>query len=353
MAGMLFGYPFNEELYSYHYKEAPDPITTALLDSGAMVEDGEIASMVANGSDTYTVPFYDVLGGTPANYDGQTDIPIEETSGGFLQGVVWGRTQGWKARDFIYDFNRANPYALITAKHKGFWAKQRQDKMLLIATKGLFGIAKPTNDEDDPNGYIADWVDNHTLDITSTSTSVGASNKLDAGTVGDAGVKACGDRAAGAFGLTVMHSHVARNLAKLDKLEFRKYTDPAGIQSTVQLADIDGGGLVIVWDGVPHTAATSTTAATYTTLAFGNGFFRYAPANVDKPVEPTRNVITNGGEDVLVTRIRETILPNGFSYTKVAGDTPSPTDAQLGTPSRWTPVVDPKCIAATRIVSNG
>lgn len=353
MPGMLFGYPFNLELYDYHLREAPSPITTALLESGALVEDASIAQQVSNGSDVYTVPFYNALGGEPENYDGQTDVPIVETDGGFMQGVVWGRLQGWKARDFVFDYNRANPMAYIAAKQVHFWDQQRQAWMLNIAANGLFGIKAPTSEADDPNGFIKEWAENHTLDISTTSGTVGEGNKLGATTVGDAAVQACGDKAAGAFNLTVMHSKVARNLAALDKLEFRKYTDPSGLQSTVQLADIDGGGLVVVWDGVPHTAAASGKPATYHTYSFGAGFFRHADANCDHPVEPTRLPIANGGEDVLITRVRETIAPNGFTYTKAVGDGPSPTDAQLGDPARWAPVVSPKCIPAVCIVSNG
>ena len=37
MPGTIFGIPFDEELFLQMWGEAPDPVKTALLDSGVMV----------------------------------------------------------------------------------------------------------------------------------------------------------------------------------------------------------------------------------------------------------------------------------------------------------------------------
>lgn len=74
MAGTIFGIPFDEELFMQMWNEAPDPYLTAMIESGAVVEDPVIAERIANSGNFYTIPFYNTLDGEDQNYDGQTDI---------------------------------------------------------------------------------------------------------------------------------------------------------------------------------------------------------------------------------------------------------------------------------------
>lgn len=48
MAGTIFGIPFDEELFMQMWNEAPDPYLTAMIESGAVVEDPVIAERIAN-----------------------------------------------------------------------------------------------------------------------------------------------------------------------------------------------------------------------------------------------------------------------------------------------------------------
>ena len=92
----------------------------------------------------------------------------------------------------------------------------------------------------------------------------------------------------------------------------------------------------------------------YTTYLLGTGVLRTAPGRVDVPVEVTRDALKNGGQDTLVTRIRETIHPNGFSFTvPSSGWTESPTDAQLFNKSNWSREFDAKAIPMCKIITNG
>ena len=62
-----------------------------------------------------------------------------------------------------------------------------------------------------------------------------------------------------------------------------------------------------------------------------------------------------GGQDELITRIRETIHPNGFSFTipKSGVWTESPTDEQLFATANWSIKFDPKAIPIARLITNG
>ena len=336
MTATLFGFPFNEELFSYQWKNAPDPVGTALVNSGAVVQNGEIETQISQGSDTYTVPFYNVIGGEEQNYDGQTDIVPTETDGGYQSGVVYGRAKAWTARDFVGDFHKADPMAAIASQVQTYWSKQRQARIIGILG-GVFGITAG----DSADQFTKDWVANHSTAVTTSLTET---------SINDACVQACGDLATGNFGLAIMHSVVAKNLANKELLEYRKYTDPEGIQRQLNIADINGL-TVVISDQVPVTG--TTTNKKYTTYVLGNGAFQFATAAVQHPVETNRDPYKNGGQEALITRIRETLLPNGFSYTKATADGASPTNAQLFTSSKYTPIFDPKCIAMAQIVSAG
>ena len=337
---------FDPELFLLNWKNTEDLTLTALYDSGAVQENAEIAALIANGGDFYTIPFYDVLGGTPVNYDGATNITATEHSGIAQNGVVYGRANAWKARQFIRDFNSgADPMQSITAQVAKFWQKRRQ-AILLKILDGVFSVA-----DDDTDNWDA-W-QLHTTNLATTTTSAAAANRIAATTVGDAIQKAVGDNA-DAFGMAIMHSAVANALAKLDLLEYRKYTDANGIQRPLRIADINGMA-VIIDDGVPVNASSSASGEKeYTTYLFGSGAIQHANAPVSMPYEEKRDALVNGGEDYMITRVRETLHPNGFSFVlPSSGYTHSPTDEQLAAAANWRLVGDPKGIAMARIITNG
>lgn len=334
------GYPFDPELFLYNWKNEKDLTLTAMFESGAVQANGEIENLIANGSNLYTIPFYKTIGGEPDNYDGKTNITITEPEGGAQTGIVYGRAHGWSDKDFIRDFNSgADPMKQITSQVAKYWQKQRQ-AILIKILNGVFGVTGN-----------ADWA-LHTTNIAATGSNVAAENKLGATTVADAIQKAVGD-ASGEFGLAVMHSKVANGLAGLDLLEFRKYTDANGIQRNLNIADINGM-TVIVDDGVPTVdSGAAAGQKEYTTYLFGNGAIQFAKAGVETPVETSRNAKDNGGYNELITRIRETIHPNGFSFKIPSGMSASPTNDQLGATANWEIVGAPKGIAMARIISNG
>lgn len=335
------GYPFDAELFSYNWKNEPDLTLTAMYQSGAVQENGEIANLISTGGDYYTIPFYKLIGGEPVNYDGKTDIIPTEPGGATQSGIVFGRANAWKERDFIVDYNSgADPMRQITSQVAKYWMKQRQKWMLGIMN-GVFGVTG--------EGDFAGWAD-HTYDISATGTTVSEANKFSATTAAEAAQKASGDNS-GIYTMAFMHSRVAANLAGLKLMEFQKYTDANGITRPLQIGYINGM-LVIVDDGAPFTPA-DTAAEKYTTYLMGPGAIQHASAPVKVPVEIAREALIQGGYDVLVTRLRETMHPNGFSFTKPSGYEGSPKAEQLSDTANWEIVANPKSIAMARIITNG
>ena len=345
MPGTFLGYPFDEEIFLMNWRAAQDPTRTAMIDSGAVQRNAEIARMIANGSNLYTIPFYNVLGGDDDNYDGSTDMTVTDPTGGSQTGVVYGRMHAWRDKDFIRDFNSgANPMQQISSQVAKYWNKKRQNRLIGIMN-GIFGIT----------GNDAWSLHTTNIAFAATSGTAGEANMVGEASAAEAVQKAVGDNA-GIFSMAIMHSKVALNLAKQNLLQFRKYTDAAGIERTINIADWNGY-TVIIDDGVPvATNAKDTSAKDYTTYLFGTGAIQFAEAPVDTPVETSRTVLTNGGYNILATRLRETLHPNGFSYTlpKSGGvNVSSPSDAQLAATAQWSCVVDPKLIPIARIISNG
>lgn len=306
MASYL-NFPYDAEIFDYAWQHEPDVVLTNMIESGAVVRDGNIANLISNGSNFYTIPYYDVLGGDPVIYDGATDITTDETTGDSLSGAVYGRAKGWNVKSFIKDFNSgADPMQQVVQGVARYWAKQRQS-IFLKTLKGVFGVA----------AFASHSVDGGVINATS---------------VGDAIVAACGDNSDG-FSLAIMHSVIANKLANLQMLEYAKYTDDRGIEKRLPIGYINGM-TVIVNDGV-GTSGTGT-ATKYDTYILGEGSVGFASAPVDVPSEMTRDAAKNGGEDRLYTRIRETFLPYGFAFKSSAlTSNVGVTDTSIETSTNW------------------
>lgn len=301
MAGTNLGFPYDEELFDYSWKNAPDLVLTTMLTTGAVVRDAEIERLISTGSNLFTVPFYNVLGGDEDVYNGVNDFTSTTLDGGAMSGVVYGRMKKWYVKSFIKDFNSgADPMQQVVNGVANYWNKKRQERLIDILG-AIFGITD------------TDFA-THTTDIASSSTTVADTNKMGATTLSDAMVKALGDNQ-GQFSLAIMHSKVANDLANLQLLEYSKYTDASGITRNLPLATVNGV-TVVVNDNVPVADATSSVAKKYTTFVLGNGCIRYAQAPVDKPSEFDRDPNKNGGQDMIYTRLREVLHPYGFSFKR-------------------------------------
>jgi hypothetical protein len=452
MAGTNLSFPFDAEIFNYSWKNTPDLILTTMLESGAVVADGEIAKLIANGSNFFTTPYYDVLAGTEDVYNGVSNFTGAGLTGGVYAGCVYGRMSKWSIKSFIKDFNSgADPMAQIVSGVANFWIKARQTRMISIL-QGIFGI---TGDADwdlhktdiSHDGYAQSEIftvltsGSATGSLTVTVTSAGMTgspkvvtvavlntdttvesiaakirtaltndanvgakfdvsgatgtviltakviaafdstlamvfaagtsgatasastdntvhtttvvdaNKIGVTSINDACVKANGDNA-GEYSLAIMHSVVANRLANLQLLEYSKYTDAAGITRNLPIGTINGK-TVIVNDSVPTAVSPIEGQVEYTTYVLGNGCIRYAPAPVDVPSELDRDPNTNGGIDMIYTRIRECLTAYGFSFKgDVATDVGIP-DAVLVASASYERKMPAKSIFMARLVTNG
>ena len=61
MPGKYLDFPFDDELFLMRWQAAQDPTLTAMITSGAVQQNSEIANMISNGSNLYTIPFLSLI----------------------------------------------------------------------------------------------------------------------------------------------------------------------------------------------------------------------------------------------------------------------------------------------------
>lgn len=332
---------FNSEVFGKYLETVPRVKQNALLKAGVLRPRNELKAMLADqtGGNFISVPMTGRIGGTALNYDGATNITATSLET-FLQSmIVVGRAKAWEEKDFSFDITGHDFMADIAAQVGEYWDDVDQATLLSIL-KGMFGVT--TNS----------FASAHTLDITSATVK----------TVGAGTLNSAVQHAAGAnkdiFTVAIMHSVVATNLENQQLLEYWKYTDANGMQRPTNMASWNGR-TVLVDDDVP--VDTSGTNPVYTTYILGAGAFDYCDCGAKVPSETYRDPTTVGGKDMLITRQRKLFAPKGFSFVQPSTPIVSPTDAQLETTARWTPVKDTagtgyfdnKAMPFARILSEG
>ena len=336
---------FNEEVFETYRKTLPSTKENSLIKNALFTVVNKYKSKMSEQSGGYAVvePIKGRIGGTPVNYDGNTDIPKGAERDTFYQRkICYGRAQSWGEYDFASDITGAN-FKAEAQEVNEYWDEQRQSTVLAIL-EGIFGMT---------GGVDGQFVSKHTYDITAS-----ASPNLGADSLNRAAQKALGDKKA-KFDVIFMHSAVSTNLEGLNLIDFLKYTDEAGIQRDLTIGTFNGK-LVVVDDEMPVT--TDSTGDIYTSYVFQKGFFEYENIGAEVPSEIARDAYEKGGKTDLITRVREMVVPTLISY-KGTG-TVSPTNSNFATGSNWELAnndktgaskvyVDDKLIPVARIISRG
>ena len=332
---------FNSEVFSKYLESVPRVKQNALLKAGVLRTRNDLRGLLSeqNGGNFISVPMTGRIGGTALNYDGSTNITATALDT-FLQSmIVVGRAKAWEEKDFSFDITGHDFMADIANQVADYW--DDIDQLTILKTlEGIFGVS--TNS----------FASAHTLDITSATVKT-----VSATTLNDAITKAAGANK-GIFTVAIMHSTVAKTLENLGTLDYAKYTDENGFQRDSSIATWNGR-TVLIDDDVP--VDTSGTNPVYTSYLLGEGAFDYIDCGAKVPNETYRDPTTNGGKDMLITRQRKVFAPRGLSFVQPSTAIVSPTDTQLATAARWSPVKDSagtgyydnKAIPIARILSEG
>lgn len=317
---------FNGQVFKGYVDRVPNTKRKELVKSKAIRQRPDLASAMADqtGGNYITTTLRGLISGsTPANYDGNTNMPKNKTTTFRHSRVVVGRMNAWTENDFSYDITGGEDFLENVAQQVAeYWSEVDQDTIVHIL-KGIFNMTGAENKK---------FVDNHTYDATAIVNSEGKTGFMDATTINTAMQKALGDNKA-KFTLAIMHSAVATNLENLKVLVYLKYNDADGIERDLAIGTINGR-TVLIDDGMP-TEEVEGTGTKYTTFVLGDGAIEYTDCGAKVPYEVDRDPDTNGGQDTLYSRQRKCWAPYGISFTQKTMASLSPTDAELEDGGNW------------------
>lgn len=314
MASLFNAKNFNPEVVLESVSNIRSENKLELVALAKRTRNAELAARMPDqkGGNIATIIIHGNLGGDSDNYDGETDISVDNLTNYSQTVVAIGRAHAWQEEDFQtsiagYSEMDAQIYQLAIYQDK------QVKKSLLSTLKGIFASA------------LADKV----VSIT----------ELKEESLIDLLVASAGDMA-GEFDTVVMDSYVAGELAKKKLLTYGTYVEN-GIEKQDPTVGYWSAKRVIIDDVV----GTNAKVGTHKVYAFAPFSFEYTELGVKVPFALARDELKDGGVDIVVERQRFVLAPYGVSFTKASMAKLSPTNAELETGSNWTKVVDGNSVA--------
>jgi hypothetical protein len=337
--GLFGGFSFDEEVFTDMMQEQ-DYWRNEILASGVVQNDPSIMDAIGSSGNVATIPIYTPLNiydtnMLPLNNDGNTNNTPVEISGKKQTCMLTQRMKAFKAKDFTKELTGAKPLDLIKGKISSYYTQvwERELMNILDAVLGVSALSS------------------HVTDLSVTSGTVAAANKVTETTVIDAEQAALGDMAGG-LGLMIMHSKIYAAYQKLGLVEYDKYVVGKAIQQEITLPKINGK-IPFVTDY--YTADTAVAGfPVYKTYLLGEGAFLSADKNnYEKQYTTDYDPETAAGTDMFYTKQGKVLHPNGLSLNvdNITGE--SPTFAELGTATNWSLKFNPKNVKIGMIKSNG
>jgi len=337
---------FNPLVFLKYMETVESARTNRLIKAGVFVGEPSFAQSLQDGvGGNYMQRNF--AGRLPKNetiYDGAHDISTDNLPT-FKQGVVvLGWARAFTEKDFTFSIT-GKDFMSNVAEQLVEYIDERHEDCLISILKGIFGSA------------LAGKVINKSLGSLSVADIVD-------------GLALQGDKSRNIVAVA-MHSTILSALKKANLAQAVKFLDVNGIQrdlgiyqwdsrevieddeiapaesyaisadTSVQAGKVyytkDGDEYEVVAEptGNPHTSSYYERTLAYPVYLLGRNAFTFQPLPVKVPVEMHRYPLSNGGEDVLVSRERYVMQPYGISFKQSAMLGNAPTVAELETASSW------------------
>ena len=337
--GLFGGLYFDEEVFADMMQEL-DYWTNPILASGVVRQDSSIMDLIGSQGNVATIPMYKPLNihdtnMAALNNDGETSNTPQEISGNKQTCMMIQRMKAFKAKDFTKELTGADPLGNIKSKIASYYTQVWEDEMMNIAA-AIVGVSAMSD---------------HVTDLSVTTGTIAAANKVAETTMIDAEQAALGDMAGG-MGLVVMHSKIYAAYQKLGLVEFEKYVTSGAIKQDIKLPIINGK-IVKVTD---YYTLDSSKAGfpVYKTYLFGEGAFLSCDKNnYEKQYTTDYDPETNAGTEKLYTKQGKVLHPNGLSLAVDNISKESPTKTELGTVANWSLKFNHKNVRIGLIKTNG
>ncbi len=309
------------------------------IQSGVMVRDPRIDSMVAVGGMVGELPNFDPLVNDEPDYatDDPSDVivPAAITSGTQIFRLA-NQTKAWSTMDLARQLALQDPLGAITNRVGLYWATAAQNRLLSTVT-----------------GVLADNIANDSDDMVNDISIAAGDNATAANLISAEAVidtqATMGDHSSSLTAIA-MHSVVFANLKKQNLIDYIPNARGEVIIPTYL-------GLEVIEDDGMTVVAGGTSGYVYDTVLMGAGAFGYgtSPALIPSELERSALVGQGSGQDTIVYRHNEIIHPQGFAFLSdglAQGITA--TLAQLETAAQWNRIyTERKNIPLAVLKSNG
>ena len=281
---------FRDELRDYMTVNSVE--RTAFSESGILVTNSDMTTLLASPSNTFTIPWWvDLDASIESNYsnDVYTDIavPLSVTSAS-MQARAAYLNEGWNCMNLVKNITKQDPLEFVAGRLISYWKKVAQRRAIATVV-GIYNDNVASNGSDmviDAGGQIS-----AAAIIRAKATMGDYSGQL------------------GGLSVIAMHSAVQTELQILNLIDFTPIADQIPEFGRFQ------GMRVVVDDGMPVIAGTPNK---YLSVIFGPGALGYAEAQpegedgLEYERAPDRG--NGGGAETLWTRRNFVVHPLGYSF---------------------------------------
>jgi hypothetical protein len=308
----------------------------AFIQSGVMVGNPELSSMCAMSGFTGDIDNIKPLTVDEPTYTNDDPADILATDKLGTQQMKYrkaARAKAWSAMNLAQGIALQDPVIGITSRIGDYWAVDNQKRLI----NSLMGIKKANAAG---TGDLIHSVATDAAGAIADSEKASALNFIKA-------LELKGD-AINSLSAIAMHSSVYYGLYAMNLIAFIRESEDSSF-ATFQ------GKRVIVDDGLSVVAGTNR--ATYTSILFGAGAVQAGEGNMPRTLasELDRNSLSGngGGEDIIISRRTDIIMPVGFSWTDTTVAGQSASYAELATAANWSQVWNTKNINLAFLDTNG
>lgn len=301
--------------------------------SGIMINNPQLSSLLAGGGATFNLPFWDDLGGDSEVPSETVDATINNITADKQIARRQMRVKSWGSNDMAAALAGEDPYEAIADRVAQFWATQMQ-KTLVSTALGVLN----DNVQNDSSTLV------HDISIEDGANAA-ATNRISGTNTIDA-VMQQGDRFDEVVGIAV-HSAVYTTLVKADLIDYIRDSEGRILMPSYM-------GLAVVVDDSLPVVAGGTSGYKYWSFLFKANAFAYGESDARIITTEVERAPRSGmGQDILHTRRQFAIHPIGTAWqeSSVAGE--SPTNAELEMHANWDAVYQTKNIGVMALISNG
>lgn len=314
------------------YTAVNNPMSSAFIRAGIMVNNATLNSIARQGGRTAVVPFWNDIDPTlEPNYsnDDPADLAVPN---GIGSGTMTARkawlNQSFGEMDLVTELAGESPLQHVRNRFGEYWVRQQNRRLIATCT-----------------GIMADNIANDGGDmVIDISAQVGAAGVFGANAFIDAAYTA--GEAADMFTGIAVHSMIESRMLKNDELDSVRDSDGNLIMRTYK------GRAVIVDDTLPVSGVGD--ARVYTSILFGRGSIGFGQVDgsafalgegvpkVGAEMVRTPLAGNGGGSEAVIERKTWIIHPQGFEWIEggAALVEMSPTLADLRLAAHWSRVVD-------------